>query len=50
MTALVSVEGLSRRFGGLTAVDAVSFEVETGSIVGLVGPNGAGKTSTLSCS
>jgi branched-chain amino acid transport system ATP-binding protein len=47
VTALVSVEGLSRRFGGLTAVDAVSFEVETGSIVGLVGPNGAGKSTVF---
>ena len=47
MTALVSVEVLSRRFGGLTAVDAVSFEVETGSIVGLVGPNGAGKSTVF---
>jgi len=38
---------LSRRFGGLTAVDAVSFEVEPGSIVGLVGPNGAGKSTVF---
>jgi len=47
VTALVSVEVLSRRFGGLTAVDAVSFEVETGSIGGLVGPNGAGKSTVF---
>ena len=47
MTALVELELLTRRFGGITAVDAVSMQVETGEIRGLIGPNGAGKTTTL---
>ncbi len=45
MTALLSVQGISKSFSGLRAVDAASFEVEQGSIVALIGPNGAGKTT-----
>ncbi len=44
---MVRVEGLTRRFGGLTAVDGLSFEVGRGELFGLVGPDGAGKTTTL---
>jgi branched-chain amino acid transport system ATP-binding protein len=43
--ALLSVEHVTRRFGGIVALDDVSVEAETGEIVGLIGPNGAGKTT-----
>jgi branched-chain amino acid transport system ATP-binding protein len=42
---MLEVEGLSKTFGGLKAVDAASLQVKAGEIVGLIGPNGAGKTT-----
>ena len=43
------IEGLIKRFGGITAVDGATFEVEEGSLTGLIGPNGAGKSTTFNC-
>jgi ABC-type branched-subunit amino acid transport system ATPase component len=48
MTSLLQVNKLTRFFGGLAAVQNVSFTLETGKIMGLIGPNGAGKTTTFS--
>lgn len=44
---ILMVEGLSKNFGGLSAVSKVTFSVETGKITGLIGPNGSGKTTTF---
>jgi branched-chain amino acid transport system ATP-binding protein len=46
---LLKVDKLTRRFGGLTAVSSLSFDVQKGEILGLIGPNGAGKSTTFNC-
>jgi ABC-2 type transport system ATP-binding protein len=48
MNQIIEVKDLTKRFGSLVAVDALSFMVERGEVFGLLGPNGAGKTTTLS--
>tara|TARA_R110002126_G_scaffold86474_4_gene208709 strand:- start:24545 stop:25783 length:1239 start_codon:yes stop_codon:yes gene_type:complete len=44
---MIDVQGLTRRFGQVTAVRDVTFQIETGEVVGLLGPNGAGKTTVM---
>nr|WP_242530810.1 ABC transporter ATP-binding protein [Roseococcus thiosulfatophilus] len=44
---MIEIEGLTKRFGGFTAVDGVSFNVARGEVVGFLGPNGAGKSTTM---
>lgn len=46
---MLSVAGLTKRFGGFTALNSVSFEVREGEILGLIGPNGSGKTTCFNC-
>ena len=47
--SLLSIRGVTLRFGGINALQDVSFDVPAGSICGLIGPNGAGKTSLFNC-
>lgn len=46
---VMKTENLTKKFGGLLALDQVSMEIESGNIVGLIGPNGAGKTTFFNC-
>jgi branched-chain amino acid transport system ATP-binding protein len=47
--SLLSVRGLTKRFGGLLALSSIDFDVAPGDIFGIIGPNGAGKTTLFSC-
>ncbi|HZQ09355.1 MAG TPA: ABC transporter ATP-binding protein [Anaerolineae bacterium] len=49
MPVILDAKGVTKRFGGLTAVDKVDFSIDEGSIVSLIGPNGAGKTTFFNC-
>ncbi len=46
---LLSVRGVTVRFGGIVALDAVAFDIQRGHVCGLIGPNGAGKTTLFNC-
>ena len=48
MSGILSIKGLVKRFGGLTATDHIDFDVQPGEVHAIIGPNGAGKTTLIS--
>jgi branched-chain amino acid transport system ATP-binding protein len=46
---MIKVENVTKKFGGLTAIDNVSFSVKKGEVLGIIGPNGSGKTTLINC-
>src|ERR1700753_2412409 len=46
-SSMTEIDGLTKRYGGKTAVDQLSFVVEPGTVTGFLGPNGAGKSTTM---
>jgi branched-chain amino acid transport system ATP-binding protein len=49
VTPLLELQGMTKTFGGLTANDSISFDLEQGGLLGVIGPNGAGKTTLFNC-
>ena len=49
MASVLSAKSVTKRFGGLVAVDSVNIEIEEKSIFAIIGPNGAGKTTFFNC-
>ena len=47
MSAIIELQGVTKRYGGLTAVDDLTLSIEEGAVFGFIGPNGAGKTTTM---
>ena len=49
MKTVITIDNLTKKYGDVTAVDNISFQVQPAEIFGLVGHNGAGKTTTIEC-